>query len=334
MRDLGVTRHAGLDALRLLGAALVLLAHGAIFLFPLLPVYDVWLGLGWVGVEVFFALSGFLLTCAVLRAPPSTMAQALAITRARLARTWPLFVGLIALNAGLWWLATDDLPARLWAYPLLLQNSWATHPAFFGEAWNLPLLALYWLVIPLLAVGLQRRAEPRRALRNAFIALALLGLALRLGLVLWAAPEWDLGIRKWLPTRLDACAFGGLLACWAVRAPSANQRAQVALIGGLLLVLTLGLFAALPLDRPFAGAALFTLIGLALAMPLPWLCRGVSPAWLAASARAGFALYLINMPLIHGMLLFGPNPLSPLAGFSLWLLASVLLAVGIGRAGR
>jgi hypothetical protein len=139
-------------------------------------------------------------------------------------------------------------------------------------------------------------------------------------------------VRKWLPMRLDACAWGGVLACWQARRPAPAQIAQVALIGLALLLLAIALFAALPLDvSTFARIALFTLIGLGCALPLPWLCRGHSSPWLATAARAMFPLYLINMPLIHLSALTGVGAIGALPAFMLWLLASVMLAWLLAR---
>jgi peptidoglycan/LPS O-acetylase OafA/YrhL len=325
-------RHAGLDALRLSAAALVLLAHGAFFLYPLFPHYDFWLGLGWAGTELFFALSGFLVTGLLLREMPSSGRQALVFGGRRLWRVLPWFWAFVAFNACLWWLRQGSMPDALWLYPALLQNSLIQHPPFFGEAWNLPPLLLFSLLAPLFAHWAQGRDDPRRALRNLLLALALGGLALRGLLVVALDPAWDAGVRKWLPMRLDACAWGGVLACWQARRPAPARIAQVALIGLALLLLAIALFAALPLDASgFARVALFTLIGLGCALPLPWLCRGHSSPWLATAARAMFPLYLINMPLIHVSALTGLASINALIGFVLWSAVSAALAWGLAR---
>jgi peptidoglycan/LPS O-acetylase OafA/YrhL len=325
-------RHAGLDALRLSAAALVLLAHGAFFLYPLFPRYDVWLGAGWVGTELFFALSGFLVTGMLLRELPASGQQALAFGGRRLWRVLPWFWAFVAINATLWWLYRGALPESLWRYPLLLQNSVAMQPPFFGEAWNLPPLLLFSLLAPLFACWAGRFKDPQLALRNALLLLAVGGLALRGALVLALDPAWDAGVRKWLPMRLDACAWGGVLACWQARRPAPTRVVQVALIGIGLLALTLWLFSVLPLDASaFARVALFTLIGLGCALPLPWLCRGRSSARLGMAAQAVFPLYLVNMPLIHLYVLLDVPYIGALPAFSLWLVVSMAMAWWLER---
>ena len=324
-------RHAGLDALRLFGAALVLVAHGAFFLYPLLPIYDVWLGIGWIGTEVFFALSGFLVVGVLLQSPPVSSAAGLGFVMWRLRRVLPLFWLFVVINFALWWLQHGSVPDRAWAYPLLLQNTWATHPGFFGEAWNLPLLMLLSLVAPLLARWATQTGDSLRSLRNGLLVLALGGLALRAGLVAALDPEWDLGVRKWLPMRLDACAWGGLVACWYAGQPTSSARACAALAGLLMLVLSITLFFNLPLTGFTARVALFALMGIACALPLPWLCRGSSAETLTSAARTVFVLYLVNMPLIHISGLIGLKSLGALPAFTLWLLVSVVVAMFINR---
>ncbi len=326
-------RYAGLDSLRLAAAALVLLAHGAFFLYPLLPRYDLWLGLGWVGTELFFALSGFLLIRVLLQNPSHSTA---AFLRSRLARVLPIFWVFVAINLLLWWWQHSALPQRWWAYPALLQNSWALHPDFFAEAWNLPPLLFFWL----LAVALVNRAlshlDTRTRLQNGLLLLASVGLLLRLALVSVLDPSWDLGVRKWLPMRLDACAWGGVLACWQAREPSIGRHQTMALSGLALALFSLVLFAVLPRDSSlFARSGLFSMIGLACALPLPWLCRGVSTSTLAKAAGGAFALYLVNMPLIQLAAVFGVSAIGALPAFVLWLATSLVcawvLATGMAR---
>jgi len=318
-------RYAGLDALRLVAAALVLLAHGAFFLYPLRPNYDLWLGLGWIGTELFFALSGFLLIRVLFTKARQPTGN---ILRVRLKRVLPLFWVFVGINLSLWWWQHAALPERWWAYPFLLQNGWAMHPAFFGEAWNLPPLVFFWLLAVPLAGWAASRPDPLRHLQNALLSLALIGLVVRLALVLVLDPSWDLGVRKWLPMRLDACAWGGVLACWQARELSTARQRSWAVLGVVLALISIGLFAALPLDgNVFARSALFSMIGLACAMPLPWLCRGTATASLNTAAGAVFALYLVNMPLIQLAAAFGLSAIGALPAFGLWLLSSLVCAL-------
>ncbi len=318
-------RYAGLDALRLTAAALVLLAHGAFFLYPLLPRYNLWLGLGWLGTELFFALSGFLLIRVLLTNPSPSAGK---ILRGRLTRVLPLFWLFVAINLLLWWWQHEAMPPRWWAFPLLLQNSWALHPDFFAEAWNLPPLVFFWLLVVPLAGWAGSHPDPRTQLRNALLSLALFGLALRVGLVLLLDPSWDLGVRKWLPMRLDACAWGGVLACWQARESSLARQRTWALFGMALVPFSLVLFAMLPRDASLiARSVLFSMIGLACALPLPWLCQGTVTAQLRTGAGAVFALYLVNMPLIQLAAVFGLSAIGVLPAFALWLLFSLVCAL-------
>ncbi len=306
----------------------MLFAHGAPLLYPLHPAFDHYLVAGWLGTELFFALSGFFVVRLLLDALPGDAGAAATFGGRRLARVLPLFWLFVAINAALWWGQHAALPDTVWAYPLLLQNAWQAHPAFFPEAWNLPVLALFSLLAPWLALVASRRPDPRRALRNALVGVALVGLALRFGAAAWFDPAWDAGVRKWLPLRLDACAWGGVLACWLARAPSRSHRLQVGLIGFALLLISAWLCLALERDASlFARSGLFTIAGLGAAMLLPALATGRSSAALARMARATWPLYLVNMPLL--LLAQQAAVGSGIGGFVLWLAGCVAVAAAI-----
>lgn len=322
-------RHAGLDSLRLCAAALVLFAHAGALLFTLWPHYDLYLLAGLIGVEAFFALSGFLLAGLLLADPPRGIAQAGGWMIDRLRRVLPGYWLFVLLNLLLWLGLHGGFPDAVWRHVLLWQNSAAPPGPFHGESWNLPILVLFWLLAPLLAGWAARRPHPVVALRNALFVLALLGLLLRGGLVIAVDPAWDEGVRKWLPMRLDACAWGGIAACLVAEKP--GRARGLAWLGVALLLETVWVFATLPRDGAAARVLLFALVAAGGAAILPSLMVGRSAAWLTAAARACFALYLVNMPLMLLMLAWRPAWLGVLPATALWLLASLVAALALER---
>ena len=332
-------REAGLDALRATGIALALFAHGGYFLFPALPHYDAYLLAGWLGTEVFFALTGFLVMREVLALQGGSLGEGARYAAWRLLRILPLFWLALLVRA---LLARSDAPDDVWRYVVLVQNVASPHPAFFGEAWNLPLIVLFSLFAPGLAVAF---AAPRRAAWVGVLALIALGLALRAEWIVQGAPRWDEDVRKIVLPRLDACAWGALAALFARRfraseVSSARQiervRTWVPAFAGTMAVLLLGiaiaLFFVVPRDASFAAKfGTFTASGIGMAA----LCLALSGTprphpLLARFARWGYPLYLANMPLLLGFALIGfgqtLSPVSSVLRFAAWVLGSIALA--------
>lgn len=330
---------AGLDVLRVVAAACVLFAHGGYFLFAAWPAYDVYAFAGWFGTEMFFALAGFLLVAGLLAQPPADARAAAGWWWWRGWRVLPLFWialllhGLLAYAAGV----APSISTVL-TYAALLQNLAWPHPGLFGEAWNLPVLLLFFVVAPLLAFRVNTTAQPVHRMAWWLLGWLLLGLAVRAAWVLVEQPAWDDGVRKIVLSRLDACVYGGLAACAllstrGVRWSGARLGAFALLAWGLAGVL----FFAVTRDASnTARIGAFVLSGfgcalgvLALASP-----RRVWVGILALS-RWSYALYLINMPVLLAMALAGFGQ-STDAGqgvlrFAVWLVLSITLAALLHR---
>lgn len=335
------THTPGLDTLRALAAIAVLLAHGGYFLFAALPIYDLYAFAGWLGTELFFTLAGYLLTTRLLDRPPPTMRD---ITRWWLWRAWrilPLFWCALALHVTLSMLAKTPAGIEAASFIPLAQNLAWTHPAWFGEAWNLPVLMLFFLAAPV-AVALLRLhpGDTHRLQRAALIAL-MLAIAARCIWVWTTDPAWDAGVRKIVLPRLDACLYGALLACIVHRAGNnlfarttqTHRRATAAVAW----IAAATAFALLPRDTSdLARIGLFVLSGIAGACTIAaFLDAHPTPTPLAALARWSYPLYLLNMPVLIAMAMFGfgqtadiPNAL---LRFIWWLVASIALAALVYR---
>jgi len=152
-------RNPWLDGVRALAIGCVLVGHSTL-LMPHGPRLQRLLLLGYVGVEIFFVLSGFLIGTILWRMTAHFDAQALRhFWLRRWLRTLPnyfLFLALAALLAALGW--RDTLPAQgqLWQYALFVQNLAWRHPDFFPEAWSLAVEEVFYFSLPLLALWLCR----------------------------------------------------------------------------------------------------------------------------------------------------------------------------------
>jgi peptidoglycan/LPS O-acetylase OafA/YrhL len=296
---------------------------------------------GWIGVQLFFALSGFLITGGLLDARGSPHYFRDFYAR-RALRILPLYYTvLLALLVLLPRVTTpgppysNDHQAPLW----LFTANWAQSlPYGFGHFWSLALEEQFYLIWPLLTRGL-----PARRMLKACLWIAAGALLLRCALLVCGASSWTLYANT--ACRMDALALGGAGAC-VLRVAALRQRLVPRLqhFGAVaLLVFLLGI----PLYAPerlggetvgysllaFSSAAFVTWAALSdpartrLARVLTW-----SP--LRSCGKYSYAMYVFHN-LLHKLLgepwlagRFGEQPpLSVVFGYALvLLLISYLLA--------
>lgn len=226
-------RQPGLDLLRAIAVVWVMLFHSFI-VGGLGPDWS-WLSRhGWMGVDIFFVLSGYLIGSQVFRELAA---------RGRLdwgafywRRAWrilPAFWVVLAVYTLV--PAAREAPGMepWWVFALFIYNlrvDYLAHPAF-SHAWSLCVEEHFYLLFPLLAVLLARRPSLRR---TAALALAVVigGVALRSAIWLHAsavdAPRnWfveDLYYPTWC--RLDGLLAGVMLAALRTWRPAWWARLQ------------------------------------------------------------------------------------------------------------
>jgi len=304
-----------LEGLRAIAVCLVLLYHAAV------PGF----GGGYVGVDVFFVLSGFLITGLLLRELEATGRISLSAFYARrLRRLLPavallILVTVVAsvavlspLRAGD--VAADGVAAALYASNLrfaaqatdYLQSELAPSPLL--HLWSLGVeeqFYLFWPALLLLVAGARpRHPEARRDAVRRVGLLAMLVVIGSFALSLWlttASAPWAFFS---LPSRAWELGIGSLLAVGAVRL-AALPRSLAAAAGwlGLLMIGAAGLV--IDTSTPFPGvAALLPTIGTALAM-LPGMTGArVGPARLLGwglarfMGRISYSLYLWHWPIL------------------------------------
>jgi peptidoglycan/LPS O-acetylase OafA/YrhL len=153
-----------------------------------------WVGqVGWVGVDLFFALSGYLIGNQILGKLRSSGGLSLRRFYARrLLRTLPNFYFVLALYA-LWPAFRGSTPMLpLWQYLSFIQNIGLEPGTAFSHAWSLCIEEQFYMLLPaaaLLAMVLGRRGV---GLRWAWAAVALAfaaGMAIRAGL--WQQGQLD-----------------------------------------------------------------------------------------------------------------------------------------------
>jgi peptidoglycan/LPS O-acetylase OafA/YrhL len=309
-------RRAGLDVVRAGAILMVVVSHGAGML-------GLWLGVtppdrllvaGFFGVELFFVLSGFLIGQLLLRIVadrPTPRAWLVFLTR-RWLRTLPLYFLWIAVLAVVW-------PPRFWEpghWPLLwrilphfltlTQNlAWPMTYDWFGVSWSLTVEEWFYLgfsALLLAAVALLGRTA-------GFWAAALLFLlappALR-----WQVPvtaDFNEVLSKVAVLRLDAIAFGIVMAWLLPRAPALARHRWAAGAAGALLIAAI--WRGWPADPPYLGHRLWrtlvfdmTSLGFALCLPaaagLAALPR-VPGAAIGAISRQSYCIYIIHLSILE-----------------------------------
>lgn len=211
-------RSIGLDVVRTFAILPVLVVHFVSQAFKSPP--SILFVFGNFGVEIFFALSGYLIGGIILRefAADDLTGRAKVFYLRRWLRTIPLylvfFVASVFVTHQGFKVAGEWTPANL-LYLVFLQNlAWPMLASWYHESWSLAVEEWFYLLFPLLFAVLPGRADRR------VLAIAILLIAAPLALRIWAfnpAANWDEDIRKIVVLRLDAIAYG-ILAIWLVRA--------------------------------------------------------------------------------------------------------------------
>ena len=309
-------RRPGLDSLRAIAVVWTMLFHS--FLVGGLGEQWSWLSrYGWMGVDLFFVLSGFLIGQQVLA--PLARGEGLSFRDFWLRRAFrilPAYWAVLALY--LLWPDFREAPGMepWWKFAGFFVNLSIdyTANAAFSHAWSLCVEEHFYVLFPLLAVAFARRGS-RNALVAIVMALVLGGIALRTAIWLHDSSLGD--DRNWFvediyyPTwnRLDGLLAGVALAVWKTWRPA--QWARVATHANLVCVfglLTLAVCFWLFRERtgllgnsvgwPVLSAALAMLV-FAAAQPHGWLGGRAVPGagWLAA---VSYSLYLIHKP-VYGL---------------------------------
>jgi len=221
MSEFSTRRVAGLDLVRSVAILSVVIGHyWPLFeRFPVLAPLKVF---GMLGVEIFFVLSGFLIGGILLRQAHGlsgsdggfSLRHAPGFWMRRWFRTLPnyaLFFVLFLILDQPW---TKDSWGAWALSAFFLQNLFVDLSAgTYGVAWSLCVEEWLYLLLPIiLAVFTDRQKNPGKAALFSALVLIVVPTVLRLNT---AGKPWDLGVRHIVIFRLDAIAYGVLLAYFA-----------------------------------------------------------------------------------------------------------------------
>lgn len=354
------TRMVGPDVLRSLAILLVMLVHLPLNATPgvLVTVREY----SWLGVDIFFVLSGYLIGTQVFKEITRTgTVDFKAFYLRRAFRIFPAFFVVLALYVLFPVLRDNPSMQPLWKFATFTVNLGfdPREGNAFSQAWSLAVEEQFYLVLPLLVLLLHKRIGTKWAFALAG-ALTLAGIVLRYTI-------WDMQIGPLVAegqfrpafatylrdvyyptyTRLDGLLFGVALAAVRLLKPEFCRRylsPKTALPVGLIFVITaLVCF----VDRgPLAGQGIFPVfqaqlgavagfplisIGIALLFCVMLDLEHVLSRWpipgAALVAMLSYSLYLTHKSVFHVVrLVVGEQNLEGIFGFAVYLVASFAVA--------
>ncbi len=318
---------------------------------------------GLLGVDLFFVLSGFLITSLLLEEYREHGAIRLRhFYQRRALRLLPALC-LVLLGASVWMAfhSPDKLKHLrrevmvVMCFATNMQDRLHTVPMHeFGFTWSLSLEEQFYLVWPAALLLLLRFRAPKRVILGVIGVGIVVPAVVRFWLYTQLPPPTDpwfvptlLKLYTRPETRGDSLLCGCLVAALAhwgylPRTPDQCRRVQTA--ATFSLGLTIGWVTGLYLHHPITYCGGFTVFGLAtasvlvcmLSAPLPTLRRALESAPLVAAGRISYGLFLYHMPIL-GMLGIEQSrvgwhwPTNTLAVFGVSLLAAVASYHGIER---
>ncbi|MDP8566368.1 acyltransferase family protein [Methylophilus aquaticus] len=311
-----LTYISGLDGLRAI-AILLVVAHHYLSPFkanlqqslaglPLLVIAKI----GWIGVDIFFVISGFLIARVLARRPPSSFASLKHFIAARAWRLLPAYVACVVLFLMVAAISTPNSQVLInswsvWTLSSNLQSAFGNRTALMDAHYSLVhfwSLAVEWHFYLLFACCVWLFKSQR------FTAWTMLVLAIICRTLLQKNGFSDNAIYAFSVCRFDAFAIGVLIA----HARPMSQVRKLGLAGALLLLVMLSLIVLAP--EPYKKISWlqqygYSLIALgtgmvllwAIQQPESWLMHYLESRWLVYIGQRSYSIYLWHLVFFPGI---------------------------------
>lgn len=338
-RSAGFGYVAGLDGLRAIAITVVLFFHACA-----LSGLTGWVRGGFIGVSLFFTLSGFLITSLLLRDLEVSGRVSLPRFWARRARrlipaSLTVVAAVVALSrlrgSGMQGLRLAEGAAAMWSFTnwhVIVsgqQQLLRTIVGPLGPYWSLAVEEQFYVVLALAFLALQR-------LRRPVPALVLLLTTCWIGSTLISAttrgPQFRLEFGT--DTRAAELAAGGLLALALARWPAliSDHKRRFDVLGGVALVVVVGLFLTASYRPPwllrggYSAVSLLSVLIVAGILARQRLEHALGTQPLVLLGRISYSLYLVHWPVI----LMLPESRTHLHG---WPSVALMVVVAVLAAG-
>jgi peptidoglycan/LPS O-acetylase OafA/YrhL len=338
-----IDRIPTLDGLRGIAILLVLLLHFGQFGHglpaPTVLVDRIFIRLvrtGWMGVDLFFVLSGFLIT-GILTDTKGDRGYFRQFYARRVLRIFPLYYAALALFLIVLpllvpnhWVLTALRADAVWYWTYLYNMKVAVTgflpSSALGHFWSLCVEEQFYLVWPVVVLYLSRK--------NLLIACGVAVVSALIVRLVLSMSGYVVLPDVWMPSRMDALAVGAFIAVM-VRQPGGvailrRWAVPIIVATGLPLGVLLRYNIALPTVAHTLVALLFgaVLVLCLTASPLSTLRKTTESSTLGFFGRYSYALYVFHPPLIWFKpafsLAFVPTVFgSQLPGYLLWLVISI-----------
>jgi peptidoglycan/LPS O-acetylase OafA/YrhL len=314
-----------LDGLRGLAILLVICIHSTVAINSITPWFPVsradgWaylaMHVGWCGVDLFFVLSGFLITGILLKAKGQPHYYRNFYIR-RALRILPLYYAVLLARVLLSFTAVPMMtvnPSELTAHALYVGNFWQCHARLNGlpfdsfglhVLWSLAIEEQFYLVWPLVVALVSRRWLWRLCVVGVFVALACRWVLARYQVDYWLAYVLP-------PCRMDGLLIGGMVALYATggytRAAFVHMARTTTLFGGAAVAALWAIEGSPLYHGKFMLIFGFTAFAVLFAGLLDFVVLGQPGGWRVLRGRAlrfigerSYAIYLLHFPIVIGV---------------------------------
>ncbi len=306
----GRERIQGLDSLRAISLAFVLVQHSFLFTDEFFPKFRVFWIFSHSALDIFFVLSGFLIGKILFetyRIKKSFSLQDLMLfTKRRWYKILPMYYLTILISLLLVQINVYDAPDFSLKFILFAQNFFVSDFIFLPQTYSLTIEEWFYILLPITLLIISK-IKTAIKISNQFYVIGavwiLIVLILRINFHINGVENWDAEIRKTIFSRIDAPIYGVLFFVFfnSNRIWLYENKNKLIVIGAFC-YLGLTYLLSTRASLFFNNVIFYTLIPLVLTFLIPFfyylkLPKGIQRI-LSYQSLSSYSIYLIHLPLL------------------------------------